>query len=123
MAGRSGEPQRPQLASDRSTTMKDGKMDRSAWVTLGLLSCLGLVTLFGETMILPAIPILIRDFGISYDTSSWILSAYLIAGAVMTPVAGKLSDIYGKKKILLIILSIYSLGVLLGGFANSIYVM
>ena len=35
-------------------------------------------------------------------------------GAVMTPIAGKLSDIYGKKKILLIILGVYILGLLLG---------
>lgn len=96
------------------------RINRSAWVTLAVLSCLGLVTLFGETMVLPAIPDFIRDFRISYNTSSWILSAYLIAGAVMTPIAGKLSDIYGKKRILLIIMAVYSAGILAGGFANSI---
>ena len=52
-------------------------------------------------MLLPAIPDIIRDFHINYSTSSWILTAYLISGAVMTPIAGKLSDIYGKKKILI----------------------
>ena len=96
------------------------RMHRSAWVTLAVLSCLGLVTLFGETMVLPAIPDFIRDFSISYNTSSWILSAYLIAGAVMTPIAGKLSDVYGKKRILLIIMVVYSVGILAGGFANTI---
>jgi MFS family permease len=44
----------------------------------------------------------------------------LISGAVMTPIAGKLSDIYGKKKILLIIMIIYTIGVTLGGLAFSI---
>ncbi|MBI1829233.1 MAG: MFS transporter [Thaumarchaeota archaeon] len=76
--------------------------------------------MYGETMVLPAIPDFIKDFGISYNTSSWILSSYLIAGAVMTPIAGKLSDIYGKKKILLIVMMIYSAGILAGGFANSL---
>ena len=65
------------------------KMNRSAWTTLAVLSGLGLVTMYGETMVLPAIPDFIKDFNISYNTSSWILSAYLIAGAVMTPIAGK----------------------------------
>ena len=37
----------------------------------------------------------------------------------MTPIAGKLSDIYGKKKILLIIFSIYILGLLLGTIATN----
>jgi len=90
---------------------------------LVILSCLGLITMYGETMVLPAIPDFIRDFNISYNTSSWILSSYLIAGAVMTPIAGRLSDIYGKKKILLIVMAVYSTGILAGGFANSIEFM
>ena len=55
--------------------------------------------------------------------SSWILTAYLVSGAVMTPIAGKLSDIYGKKKVLLIIMAIYTIGVSAAGFANNIYIM
>jgi len=91
----------------------------SAWLALAIISSLALVTMYGETMVLPAIPNFIKDFGVSYNTASWILSSYLIAGAVMTPIAGKLSDMYGKKKILLIVMMIYSAGILGGGFANS----
>jgi MFS family permease len=98
-------------------------LNRSAWTTLAILSCLGLITMYGETMVLPAIPDFIEDFNISYSTSSWILSSYLIAGAVMTPIAGRLSDIYGKKKILLIVMAVYSTGILAGGFANNIEFM
>jgi len=92
----------------------------SSWLALAIICGLALVTMYGETMVLPAIPDFIKDFSISYNTSSWILSLYLIAGAVMTPIAGKLSDIYGKKKILLIVMMIYSAGILAGGFANSL---
>ena len=102
------------------SSVEKQNINRSAWTTLIILSSLGLITMYGETMVLPAIPDFIRDFNISYSTSSWILSSYLIAGAVMTPIAGKLSDIYGKKKILLIVMAIYSSGILAGGFANSI---
>ena len=91
----------------------------SAWLSLAIISSLALVTMYGETMVLPAIPNFIKDFGITYNVSSWILSSYLIAGAVMTPIAGKLSDVYGKKKILLIVMMIYAAGILGGGFANS----
>jgi MFS family permease len=79
--------------------------------------------MFDETMILPAIPDFIRDFNISYGTSSWLLSAYIIAAAVMTPIAGKLSDIYGKKKILLIVMAVYAVGILAGRFATNIEFM
>jgi MFS family permease len=71
-------------------------------------------------MLLPAIPEIMKDFGISYGTAAWIFSAYLIVAAVMTPIAGKMSDLYGKKKILLILLTIYSAGIVAGGFADNI---
>ncbi|MCE9653191.1 MAG: MFS transporter [Nitrosarchaeum sp.] len=95
----------------------------SGWKTLAILSCLGIIVMFDETMILPAIPDFIRDFGISYSTSSWLLSAYIIAAAVMTPIAGRLSDIYGKKKMLLIVMAIYTVGVVSGRFATNIEFM
>jgi MFS family permease len=76
--------------------------------------------MYAETMLLPAIPDIIRDFHINYNTSAWILAAYLISGAVITPIAGKLSDIYGRKKIILIIMIIYTIGVTLGGLSSSI---
>ena len=79
--------------------------------------------MYAETMLIPAIPDLIKDFHVSYSMSSWILTAYLVSGAVMTPIAGKLSDIYGRKKILLIIMVIYAVGVSLSGFATNIYFM
>ena len=88
----------------------ESDIHRSGWRTLIILS--GLIVMFDETMILPAIPDFIRDFNISYMTSSWLLSAYIMAAAVMTPIGGKLSDIYGKKKILLIIMAVYAVGIL-----------
>lgn len=96
---------------------------RSGWLILAILSCLGLIVMFDETMILPAIPDFIRDFNISYSASSWLLSAYIITAAVMTPIGGRLSDIYGKKKILLIVMAVYVLGVIGGRFATSIEYM
>src|SRR5918911_3190272 len=94
-----------------------------AWKTLLVLSCIAVMVMYAETMLIPAIPDLIRDFHVSYSMSSWILTAYLISGAVMTPIAGKLSDIYGRKKMLLIIMAIYAGGVITGGFAINIYTL
>ena len=101
-------------------TVEKEKINRSAWLILCTLSCLGLIAMYAETMVLPAIPAFIRDFEMPYSTSFWILSSYMIAGAVATPIVGKLSDVYGRKKILLIVLSVYSAGILAGGFANSL---
>jgi len=101
----------------------EGNISSSGWNILIILSCLGLIVMFDETMILPAIPDFIHKFNISYSTSSWLLSAYIIAAAVMTPIGGKLSDIYGKKKILLIIMAVYAAGIMAGRFATNIEFM
>jgi MFS family permease len=93
----------------------------SPWITLAILSGLGIVSVSAETMILPAIPDFIVDLDISYEDSSWILAVLLVTGAVMTPIAGKLSDIYGKKKVLLIIFAVYILGLLLGAMATNFF--
>jgi MFS family permease len=99
------------------------KIPAYAWKMLAILSCIATMVMYAETMLIPAIPDLINDFHVSYSISSWILTAYLIAGAVMTPIAGKLSDIYGRKKTLLVIMVIYAIGVSLAGFASDIYFM
>lgn len=96
------------------------KVPRKAWMSLAILGSALLIAMYGETMLLPAIPDIIEEFDISYNTSSWILSAYLIAGAVATPLGGKLSDIYGRKKMVMIILIIYIIGITLGGIASNI---
>jgi len=87
---------------------------------LVLLSSTLLVVMFSETMLLPAIPEIMQDFNIPYSTAAWIFSAYLIVAAVMTPIAGKLSDIYGSKKVLLTLLVLYISGVIAGGFSENI---
>lgn len=92
----------------------------SARFILVLLSSTLLVVMFSETMLLPAIPEIMQDFNIPYSTAAWIFSAYLIIAAVMTPIAGKLSDIYGSKKVLLTLLVLYIVGVVIGGFSENI---
>ena len=99
------------------------KIHESTWITLAILGSTILITMYGETMLLPAISDIINDFDISYSTSSWILTAYLISGAVMTPIAGKLSDIYGRKKMVLVIFIIYIIGIAIGGLSTNIYTL
>lgn len=99
------------------------KIPTSAWKTLAILSCVATMVMYAETMLIPAIPDLIKYFDVSYSMSSWILTAYLISGAVMTPIAGKLSDHYGKKKVLLIIMVIYVIGVSTAGLATNMVFM
>lgn len=112
------------MSNNSNTRYQKNDYKYTNWkIVLAVLSCLGLVVMFDEMMILPAIPDLIHQFNINYSTSIWILSSYIIAGAIMTPIAGKLSDLYGRKRILLIVMAIYSIGLISGRFSTNMEFM
>jgi MFS family permease len=105
---------------DKLKRRMDTKIPPYAWKILSLLGIIAIMVMYAETMLIPAIPDIITDLNISFGTSSWILTAYLISGAVMTPICASLSDIYGKKKILLIVVFIYLIGTTIAYFVSDI---
>src|SRR5690606_7850009 len=60
-----------------------------------------------------------RDLQISAAVYPWITTAYLVASTVMLPIYGKLSDVFGRKPILLVGVILFLLGSLLCGIAPS----
>jgi MFS family permease len=103
--------------------MRSAFIRDSNWRTLAILSIIGLIVMYIETMVAPAIPDFIKDFAIPYNTAPWILTAYLVVAVVMTPVMARLSDTHGRKNILLSGLVIYAFATLAAGFATNIYFM
>ncbi|AIC17000.1 MFS transporter [Nitrososphaera viennensis] len=97
------------------------KIPLSAWKTLAILSSIATMVMYAETMLVPSLPHIIREFSLPYSISPWILTTYLIAGAVMTPIASSLANMHGKKKILLYIMLVYGAGVVIGGVTNDLY--
>jgi MFS family permease len=85
------------------------------------LTLLVLLVSYVETMILPGIPEIQKAFGATATTASWITSIVLLVGAACSPIFGKLGDVHGKKKIFLLSVGIYTVGVGLAGFSPSIY--
>ncbi len=85
------------------------------------VTAVSLLINYVETMVIPGIPAIQADLSTSQTLASWITSAFLIVGAAVAPLFGKLGDIYGKKKIFLTVLLFYIAGVGLAGFATNIY--
>ena len=104
-----------------SIIKKADKIPRSAWKTLAILSSIATLIMYTETMLVPSLPNIIGEFNLSYSLSPWILTTYLIVGAVMTPVTSSLAEIYGKRKILLVVMGVYAVGVALGGLTTDFY--
>lgn len=110
----------PDTNKNLSDTKKTDKIPTSAWKTLAILSSIATLVMYTETMLVPSLPHIISEFNLSYSISPWILTTYLIVGAVMTPVTSSLAEIYGKKKILLIVMGVYAAGVILGGLTTDL---
>ena len=104
-----------------SSINKADKIPSSAWRTLAILSSIATLVMYTETMLVPSLPNIISEFDLSYSISPWILTTYLIVGAVMTPVTSRLAEIYGKRKILLVVLGVYAVGVTVGALTTDFY--
>jgi EmrB/QacA subfamily drug resistance transporter len=79
-------------------------------VTLGILIFAGIAFALQQTMIVPALPILQREFDTSAAWAAWVLTGFLLSASVATPLIGKLGDQYGKERMLLISLSLFLCG-------------
>lgn len=73
-----------------------------------------------QTMVVPALPDLQREFGAGTTTVSWLLSAFLLTASVATGLLGRLGDMFGKRRLLLLSLALFALGTLLAAVAGSI---
>src|SRR6267154_2646437 len=76
-----------------------------------------------QSLVAPALPNLERALHTSENSVSWVLTSYLLSGSVATPVIGRLGDMYGKKRLLLIVLTLLSLGTLVSATASSLPLM
>src|SRR5215475_9794641 len=66
-----------------------------------------------QTIVATALPTIGRDFG-DFENLSWVIIAYLLSSTVVSPLYGKLSDIYGRRSMML-----WALGLFIAGSAAS----
>jgi MFS family permease len=85
------------------------------------IACIGVfLTALDQTVVVTALPQIITDLQIpitQLDHAAWIISAYLLGFVVAMPLMGRVSDIYGRRRIFLLCLAIFGSGSLLCGLA------
>jgi len=86
-----------------------------------LLAFIAMMVMFIEIMLVPALPIIAQEYPAEADWVSWVLSIYLLVGAVATPLFGRLGDMYGKKRMMMLTMAIYTVGLLGCGFSWSMF--
>jgi MFS family permease len=90
---------------------------RRRTVTIALVLVTALAS-FESTVVSTAMPTIIGDLG-GLPLYSWVFSIYLLTSTVMMPIYGRLADIYGRRRILLVAISIFLAGAITCGFAQS----
>lgn len=90
-----------------------GKKDLTLLFSVRLLSAMGV------TLILPVLPTMMRTFHLNAAAAGMVVVSFTLAEAAMTPVAGVLSDRFGRKAVLLPSLLVFALGGVLCLFADT----
>lgn len=88
--------------------------------TLLVLALDGIAYTLLQSLVTPALPTLQRGLHTSAGSTAWVVTAYGLTAAVATPIAGRLGDIYGKKRVLVIVLAVFALGTLAAALCSSI---
>jgi EmrB/QacA subfamily drug resistance transporter len=91
--------------------------------TVAILAMGALAYSLQQTMILPALPAFQERYGVSTSTSAWLLTSFLLSSAISTPILGRLGDMYGKARMLLIALTAFGAGSVLSAVAGSFTVV
>lgn len=96
---------------------------RAGWGTVAALLGADLAFAFQQTAVVPAIPRVQHDLHASQEWSAWLLTGYLVASSVATPLLGKLGDRRGRRRMLALSLAGYLLSSVGAALAPNIVVL
>ncbi len=87
--------------------------------SLLVLGSAGMAYAMGQTMLFPALPELIGVFDSTAGAVAWTFTGYLLAAAVLTPIFGRLGDMFGKRRVLVVALALFAVGNVVSALAGS----
>ncbi|MFC5063621.1 MFS transporter [Actinomycetospora atypica] len=97
-----------------------GRPGASPALVVAVLSSVGLIASLCMTLVVPIVPQLPALLSTTQANASWVITATLLGGAVATPIAGRLGDMIGKRRILLATLALLVLGALICAMTSSL---
>jgi EmrB/QacA subfamily drug resistance transporter len=96
---------------------------RSYQVTFWLLASAAIAYALMQSMVAPALPNLQAELHTTTTGAAWILTSFLLTASVVTPIAGRLGDMFGKKRTLVVVLAVLAVGTAVAAVATTIQVM
>jgi len=92
-------------------------------VTFALLALAGVSYALLQSLVAPALPDIQRNLHTSVNGVSWVLTAYLLSASIATPVIGRLGDMYGKARLLVVVLVLLCVATVVSALATTLGVM
>jgi len=92
-------------------------------VTFALLAVAAIGYALMQSLVAPALPEIQHDLHTTVNGVSWVLTAYLLSASIATPLIGRLGDIHGKERLLVVILVVLCVGTVVSALATSLAVM
>jgi EmrB/QacA subfamily drug resistance transporter len=92
-------------------------------ITFAILALSGVSYALLQSLVAPALPEIQHALHTSESSVSWVLTSYLLSASVATPLIGRLGDMYGKARVLMIVLALLSVGTLVSALATALPLM
>src|SRR5881227_2215548 len=92
-------------------------------LTFAVLALGGAAYAMLQSLVAPALPTIQHDLHTTATSVTWVLTAYLLSASVCTPIFGRLGDMYGKERMLVIVLTVLAAGTVISALATSIGLM
>ena len=83
----------------------------------------GMAFALSQTVVSPALPEIQHKFNADPSSAAWILTGYLLAASVATPIVGKLGDLFGRGRVLTVVLLVFAVGSAVCALAGSLGVL
>ena len=100
----------------------DQKADRTVlYLFIGLMITMLLASL-NQTVLSTALPTIVGELK-GVDQMTWVITGYILATTIVMPIYGRISDLFGRKPVLIAAISLFIVGSIIGGLAQNIEVL
>jgi EmrB/QacA subfamily drug resistance transporter len=117
-ARNTGDTRRAALVDRGAPTVSSGLTHRQVLVVFSGLMLGMLLAALDQTIVATALPTIVGDLH-GLDRLSWVVTAYLLTTTLSTPLYGKISDLYGRKRIFQVAIVIFLVGSALSGMSRN----
>jgi EmrB/QacA subfamily drug resistance transporter len=93
------------------------------WATFTVLAAATAAYALLQSLVIPVLPTIQAGLHTSQNTVTWVLTVYLLSASIFTPIMGRLGDMWGKERMLVVALIALTVGSVLAALTGSIVIM